>query len=581
MSEFKHVPLKEIKPDPNQPRKFFDEASLGELIDSVREKGVIQPILVRPHGKGYRIVCGERRFHAANAVSAEHKDRNTIPAIIRELTDAEALDLQIIENLQRKDVNPMEEAVAFKMLLDSGRTAEEIGLKVGKSPFFVRQRITLTKLTDQWQKAVFFGNISLKDAMRVSELKKESQEKLFEDEVMAESVGRTNYQIMLSVWDVNRYRGSLTDGVFDLADPTLNPERGSCLTCPFNTNYAVLFPDSNQARCTDIDCFNLKCDRSFEARLNEFMEDPSALFVITAYSPDSKAVSKLEKKGITPLVYNSYETLRKPDLPERELWMDRNADDFDSDAEAEKAWQDELSEYSEELAEYEKDIQSGRYRKALVVIGDNKGQFIYVKLKKGAAAAAKASGSKSDTGTDTEITAADIDEEISGIQNREKRAKELDDQKIFGDVYPHITSLNNVRMFKGGELTATERVAAAKTIFNTLGFSHTDDFLKHFKIKDIDKITEVSFSQINEMLRFFFTTKLAPAPTTLYRGHTGDSSLCMKLGREYFPSVMKEIEDNHAERINKRIARLDARVAELKKKKKELQPAKAKAAKKK
>lgn len=136
-------------------------------------------------------------------------------------------------------------------------------------------------------------------------------------------------------------------------------------------------------------------------------------------------------------------------------------------------------------------------------------------------------------------------------------------------------------MLKGSELTSIERVAIARTIDNVLGWSRSDDFKKHFKIKDFSKVTEISFSQLNEMLRFFFLDKLPPSPTTLYKGHTDDSTFCMQVAKAYFPSVVEDIEAKHAEKIEKRVKRVAARIAELKKQKKELQPAKPKAAKKK
>ena len=118
MTELKEVLIKDIHPDPNQPRRFYDEQAMDELTESIKDSGVIQPIVIRPNGKGYIIVCGERRYRAALSVNAAFKDRNTIPAVIRNLSDEEALQLQIVENLQRKDVHPMEEAVAFKSLLE-------------------------------------------------------------------------------------------------------------------------------------------------------------------------------------------------------------------------------------------------------------------------------------------------------------------------------------------------------------------------------------------------------------------------------------------------------------------------------
>jgi hypothetical protein len=129
-------------------------------------------------------------------------------------------------------------------------------------------------------------------------------------------------------------------------------------------------------------------------------------------------------------------------------------------------------------------------------------------------------------------------------------------------------------MLKGAELWATERVAIARTLHNELPYGRREDFEKHFKIKDIDKVSEISFSQLNEMLRFFFLEKLPPAPTTLYSGHNEDSLFCMKLGKEYFPSVVADIEATHAERVQKRVNRVTDRINELKKQKKELQAAK-------
>jgi ParB family chromosome partitioning protein len=109
MTDFKTILLDDIHPDPNQPRKYYDALAMEELTQSVKEKGVLQPVLIRPNGNGYILVCGERRYRASKEAGL-----TDIPAVIRQLTDDEALELQIIENLQRKDVNPMEEGTAFQ-----------------------------------------------------------------------------------------------------------------------------------------------------------------------------------------------------------------------------------------------------------------------------------------------------------------------------------------------------------------------------------------------------------------------------------------------------------------------------------
>ena len=152
--EVQNIPIGEVHPSPMNPRKTFDEDALQELADNIRQQGLIQPITVRPRiiegtepgsgdavaiPDGYEIVCGERRYRALSALNKENPEQwATIAAIVREMTDDEAFDAMITENLQRKDVDPIEEAYAFGQLLEKGNTAEEVALRFGKSVRFVR-----------------------------------------------------------------------------------------------------------------------------------------------------------------------------------------------------------------------------------------------------------------------------------------------------------------------------------------------------------------------------------------------------------------------------------------------------------
>ena len=147
-AEIINIPIGAIQPSPRNPRKTFDEADLKELADNIKQQGLLQPITVRPMLDGcYEIVCGERRYRAwcllvkdGGQVSVE------IPSIVREMTDEQAFDAMITENLQRKDVDPMEEAFAFAQLVAMGKTIEEIALRFGKSKRFIADRIRLDKL---------------------------------------------------------------------------------------------------------------------------------------------------------------------------------------------------------------------------------------------------------------------------------------------------------------------------------------------------------------------------------------------------------------------------------------------------
>ena len=142
-SDLRYLKLSEITADPNQPRRHFDESSIAELTASIAEHGVLQPIVVTVSGKGYQIVAGERRFRAAMSAGLEK-----IPAIVRTLSDQHRLELSLIENIQRRDLSPIETAVAYAKLRDQfNLTLDEIGDRVGsKSVSAVSNTLRLLKL---------------------------------------------------------------------------------------------------------------------------------------------------------------------------------------------------------------------------------------------------------------------------------------------------------------------------------------------------------------------------------------------------------------------------------------------------
>lgn len=157
VSELRYIKLSEIQADPDQPRRHFDEASLAELTASVKEHGVLQPIVVTVKSKGYQIVAGERRFRAAQAAGLEK-----IPAIVRTLNDQHRLELSLIENIQRRDLSPIETAVAYAKLRDQfNLTLDEIGARVGsKSVSAVSNTLRLLKLPKDVQQALQNGTLS-------------------------------------------------------------------------------------------------------------------------------------------------------------------------------------------------------------------------------------------------------------------------------------------------------------------------------------------------------------------------------------------------------------------------------------
>ena len=137
-AQIREIPVDKILPNPAQPRLSYEEDSLTELADSIREHGVLQPILVRPVGSKYELIAGERRWRASSLAQ-----RETIPAIVAEFDDQTALEVSIIENLQREDVSPLEEAAMFRKMMDLGYSVRQLAQKIGKDKGYVENRMRL------------------------------------------------------------------------------------------------------------------------------------------------------------------------------------------------------------------------------------------------------------------------------------------------------------------------------------------------------------------------------------------------------------------------------------------------------
>lgn len=268
-AESVRIPLADITPSKTNPRKRFDAGYITELSKTIAKHGVLQPILLRPTMKGqdvngYEIVAGECRWRASKEAG-----KTDIPATVRALSDQEVLEIQVIENLQRKDLHPMEEAEGYAALMkckgENGKpyTADEIAAKVGKSRSYVYGKMTLLKLCPPVREQFFDGKFPESIALLLSrdglnaDLQQKATKEILNDHGRGPMSVRDASQHLRS-----NYMLALDKAPFDTADATLLKEATDCKSCPKRSgSNEGLFKDVDSPNvCTDPICYAAKRD---------------------------------------------------------------------------------------------------------------------------------------------------------------------------------------------------------------------------------------------------------------------------------------------------------------------------------
>ena len=563
-----NIDLDSVIPDPNQPRKFFNEQDLHELAQSIIQVGVIEPVLVRPvDGDQYMIVFGERRFRASKLAQAEQVNVNTIPAMVRTLTDDEALELQITENLQRHDPHPMEEAASFNRMREK-YDVNEIALRAGKSTKFIANRLLLNNLLPDFQEMFFTGIIPMADAFLLAKISTDGQDAIFKEVVGKKDWRKSkNFQLYNISNLVRTQANDLSKAPFKTTDATLYPEMGACDKCQYNSqNNLLLFTEEKGRTCTNAVCFNIKCSRAYTKSIEEVMTDPTILFVAGYfYGKEASArVDAVKKMGVH--VFTEYEWREVTAPGKKPTWAAFEKDsleDWDEEEETKEEFLANQKEvFDDEVKEWEQltaAFKDGTVKKAFVVVGNKAGKIINVMLKtKG--------GNK--VATDGSVDAAS---QIVAIELREKRAKELDAEKVWAKVRSLATADGWKALRHDGPLSDSERVALSMAIYDSLGYSERDYFTeqvlkqeeRHYRgtstAMAIEKINE---GQFNQLARLLLSSKLYP-PTSSH--DASSANYCgKKVVDHYFPAEVKAIEDEQKEKTDKRVTRVNQRIAALK-----------------
>jgi len=281
-TEYRDVPVAALIESPRNPRKRFDESSLNELAASFKAQGVLAPLLVRELDESnYEVIAGARRLRAAKLAELE-----SAPVRVVKLSDAEALEAQCVENLQREDIHPLEEALGFKSLLELGEpyNIAHTAARAGKSEAYIYGRLRLADLIPSVAEAFLKDKITIGHALLIAKLPAAQQQEAFAAAFRSMWTSEGNTQVLIPVkelaaWIESNILLQLASVPFDKQDEGLVPAAGSCINCPKRTGFnKLLFADVRKDSCTDPQCFRAKVD----AHIAKTMEKTPELVQISS-----------------------------------------------------------------------------------------------------------------------------------------------------------------------------------------------------------------------------------------------------------------------------------------------------------
>lgn len=316
-----HIPLALLRASPTNPRKLFDADSLRDLANSIRMHGQLQPILARPIADAkagqvlYEVVCGQRRLRACGIAELP-----SVMAILRPMTDHEALEVQVIENLKRADLTELEEAEGYRQLLRAPdglqgyANAEELAARIGKSRSYVFQRLKLLDLHDTGREALASGRIGFSVALLIARLHTADDQAKATKAIVAGWGGEPMTHKDAAEYIHRTFHLDLSRAAFKITDATLLPDAGSCRDCGKRTGANPdLFADVRQAdTCTDAPCYQAK-EEAHRARLKAQAQERGVEVITGAAAKKAKPASHLSSlKGYLELDRTHYSLGDKP-----------------------------------------------------------------------------------------------------------------------------------------------------------------------------------------------------------------------------------------------------------------------------
>ena len=515
------------------PRRAVGNDELQELADSIKQVGVLQPILVRPKGKLFEIVCGERRYSASVLAGTQ-----TIPAIVRTMSDDAALELAITENLQRKDISPIDEAMAYKKLTDTGRyDVAALAVRFGKSEKYIRSRMKLNDLIEEVLELVNRDAVTISVALELCKYDRETQADIYEKHLKNDSGYYENWRNLPLKEFVQRLERTYTNELVNY-----HFDKTPCQTCPFNTNCYNLFANERgQGKCTGLKCLQERNKAYLVTECNAIMKvHPDTDVCRHPYRNDNEDVfAEMTEQGHEVKREGKFEFFpEKPIEPRIEEF--ETEDEF---VQAQKKYETDAAGYEEKNKAINEMLSAGKASWA-VTVNNNRaaaGYFVIPEI----------------TGNTEKETAAPAEK----LEKQDKRNREIAVENIVDDTRKHIRETE----IPQSDFTEFEDTLLYFTMLDDLKREHFALFLAdtqdkwHLsdedKIKIINSLTEEQKTLIR---RDFLVKRLSDA-----FGLSKKSYLMLEFARLHFPEEVAGTENRYNEVYQKRHERIAERLEAL------------------
>ena len=533
------VALANVQPSNYNLRKNFDEASLAELSESIRQQGVLQPIGVRPiEDNRFEIVFGERRYRAALMAGLEE-----IPAIVMEISDETAEEMAVTENLQRKDVTPIEETNAYQKLIDSGRhDVQSLAVQFGKNENYIRTRLKFVSLIPEIAQLLEQDEITISVATEICRYGEDIQREVY-NKHLKEGIQYNSWRGMKAS-DVARNieRQYTTDLDRYAFDKTL------CLSCPHNTNNMMLFCEGGCGNCANRICLaEMNASYLTEKAVRLMEERPDLSLCHESHNYNETVVERLTAMGyeVVSLDYYAKAYPEQPEAPRK--------DDYETDEEYEHAqseYEQDLNGYMEKCEEIRTRSEAGEIT-LYFRIGNNDIVLCYIKNSTLAAVGAD--------GTPQVQTLSPVEK----LEKQDKRNKEIALEKTVEDIKKQILEVDmSDRKFGQDEdkmIYFFLLPFLRREHFEAVGISEEKPAYHHLTDEEkMNIIANLTGKQKAIIRRDFLIANFKNAS-----GSNATVSLLLDFAEKHMPEELAAIKNGHNEVYEKRHQRIEEKKAVL------------------